>query len=139
MKKNWIGTVVLVGVSMATGMFLSQTWEQALLGQPPGGFSVEVPQVAPQVVVQQSAELPKWFVNFTPAPPQLGKPEIQVITVVDAETKRIATYHLNLTDGGLWLLSSRNIQPDLMLDQHNPRPPVPADLMREMQRLRMNR
>jgi len=133
MRKNWIGTVVLVGVSVAVGMFLSQTWEQ-VHGQPVG-FSMEAPQVAPQVVVQQPSELPKWFVDFTPSPQHWGKPEIRVVTVVDTETKRILVYHLNLTDGGLWFLSSRNIQPDLMVDQHNPRPPFPSDLILERQRL----
>ena len=130
MRKNWngIGTVVLVGVSMVAGAVLSHMWEP-VHGQP-AGFFVDNPPVAPQVVVQQPAEVPKWFVNFAPLSPQ-----IQAITVVDTETKRIAFYHLDVTDGGLRWLSTRNIQPDLMVDQHNPRLPLPSDVMLEMQRL----
>ena len=133
MKKNWIGPIVLVGVSMAAGSLLSQVWEQ-VHGQP-FGFPAEVPLVAPQVVVRQSAELPKWFVDFASLPPQSGRPEIRVITVVDTETKRIAMYHLNTMDGNLHWLSTRNIQPDLMIDQHNATSPLPSELMLEMQRL----
>lgn len=139
---SWIGTVVLVGVSMGAGAVLSQMWEpvhgqpvhgQSVHGQP-AGFYVENPPVAPQVVVQQPAELPKWFVDFAPISPQ-----IRAITVVDTEAKKIAVYHLDVTDGGLRWLSTRNIQPDLMVDQHNPRLPLPSDLMQEMQRLEVQR
>ena len=133
MRKSWIGTVVLVGVSMAAGSLLSQMWEP-VHGQS-AGFSVEAPPIAPQVVVSQPPELPKWFVDFVSLPPQPGRPEIRVITVVDTETKRIAVYHLNVADGGLKLLSSRNIMPDLLLDQFNPKPPFPSELMLEAQRL----
>lgn len=133
MSKNWIGMIVLVGMSTVVGSLFSQIWEPAH-GQPVG-FSLEAPVVAPQVVVQQPTEFPKCFVDFVSLPPQPGKPEVRVITVVDIEAKRIAVYHLNMADGGLWLLSSRNIQPDLMVDQYNPRPPFPSDIVPEMQRL----
>ena len=131
MKKNWIGTVVLVGVSMAAGLFLSQMWEP-VLGQP-GGFSVAAP---PQVVLQQQAELPKWCVDFTALPfPGGGPSPVLVITVVDTETKKIAVYHMELATGNLWLLSVRNIQPDLMLDEHNAKTPLPSELTQEILRL----
>ena len=124
---------------MAAGMFLSPTWEP-VHGNPGVGFSAESPQIAPQVVVQQPAELPNWFVDFVSLPPQPGRPEVRVITLVDTETKRILVYHLNVFDGGLWLLSSRNIQPDLVMDEYNPRPPFPSELILETQRLgKMNR
>ena len=126
---NWMGTVVLVGVSMVAGAVLSQMWGQPVHGQP-AGFFVDSPPVPPQVVVQQPAELPKWYVDFTPLSPQ-----IRAITVVDTEAKKIAFYHLDVTDGGLRWLSTRNIQPDLMVDQHNPRSPLPSDVMLEIQRL----
>ena len=143
MKKNWIGTVALVGVSMVAGAVLSQMWEP-VHGQPmhgqhtqgqhmhgqPFGFTAETPQVVPQVVVSQPAVMPKWFVNFVPVSPQ-----IQTITVVDTEAKRIAFYHLDITDGGLRWLSTRNIQPDLMFDQHNALSPLPDELMQEMRRI----
>jgi len=146
MKKKWIGTVVLVSVSVVIGFFLSQTWEQ-VLGQHnfghPGGFFVEgsqiAPQVvAPQVVVQQQGELPKWCVDFVSLPPLPGEnmSRLRVITVVDTETKKIAVYHLDITTGALRLLSVRDIQPDLMLDQFNATSPLPSEIIREMQRLR---
>jgi len=128
MKKNRIGTVVLVGVSMAAGVVLSQMWEP-VHGQP-FGFSVEAPPVVPQVVVSQPAELPKWFVDVVPLSPQ-----IRVITIVDTEAKRIAMYRQDMTNGDLTLLSVRNIQPDLMLDQYNARSPLPDELRQEIQRI----
>ena len=133
MRKNWIGTVVLVGVSMVAGLFLSQMWEQ-VLGQP-GGFSVEP---VPQVVVNQPVELPKCYVNCVTLPPLQGESlsRLQLITVVDTELKRIAAYHLDMLTGGLQLLSVRNIQPDLKFDQHNALPPLPSVLTQEIQRLK---
>ena len=131
MKKNWIGTVVLVGMSMVAGSLLPQMWEQ-VLGQPVG-FSVE----APQVVVNQPAELPKWCVDFVTLPPLQGEtlPRIRVITVVDTESKRIAVYHMDLISGSVKLLTVRNIQPDLTLDQYNPTGLLPTEIMRDKQRL----
>jgi len=120
MRKNWIGTVALVGVSMVAGLFLSQVWEQ-VQGQSVG-LSVEPPL---QVVVQQPAELPKWCVNFA-----MVQPGVQVITIVDTETKRILMYRSELQTGGVKLLSSRNIEGDLLFDQLNALPPLPADIMK---------
>jgi len=151
MQKNWMtqgyptgkssmGTAVLVVMSIAAGLLLSQSWEQ-VLGQPAGSVFknnlTEDPQVAPQVVVQKPAELPKWCVNFVTMPPLQGEslPRFQVITIVDTETKRIAVYHLDMSNGSLRLLSVRDIQPDLMLDQFNATSPLPSEIIREMQRL----
>ena len=130
--KKWMGTVVLVGVSVAAGLLLSQMWEQ-VLGQP-GTFSVSTP---PQVVVKQPAELPKCYVEFITVPPLPGEnmPRIRLITVVDTELKKIAAYHMDITTGKVWWLSTRNIQPDLMFDQHNATSPLPSELVREHQRL----
>ena len=132
MKKSWIGTIVLVSVSMTAGLLLSQIWEQ-VLGQP-GTFSVSTP---PQVVVKQPAELPKCYVEFVTVPPFPGEnlPRIRLVTVVDTELKKIALYHMDITTGKVWWLSTRNIQPDLMFDQHNATAPLPSELMREHQRL----
>ena len=133
MRKNWIGTVVLVGVSMVVGLFLSQMWEP-VLGQP-GGFSVEAPL---QVVVQQQAELSKCYVDCRPLPFPGGAPsQILVITVVDTEAKKIAVYHQDMTKGAVTWLSTRNIQPDLMIDQYNARSPLPDEVNQEI--LRLNR
>jgi hypothetical protein len=131
MKKNWIGTIVLVGVSLAAGLVFSQMWEQ-VLGQA-GSFSAD----APQVVVNQQAELPKCVVDFTTLPLQGGAPsQIRVVTVVDTEAKRIAVYHLDMSTGRLQLLSVRDIQPDLTLHQFNAMLPLPTDIAREVQQLR---
>ena len=132
MKKNWIGTVVLVGVSMVAGLFLSQMWEP-VLGQP-GGFSVEVP---PQVVVQQQPELLKCYVDYRLLLLPGGIPsQILVITVVDTEAKKIAVYHQDMSNGAVTWLSTRNIQPDLMVDQFNARSPLPNEVQQEILRLR---
>jgi len=129
MKKNWMGTLVLVGMSMAAGLLLSQTREQ-VLGQPAG-----LTAGAPQVVVQQHPELPKCYVDCVTLPlPGENIPRIRVITVVDTEAKKIAVYHMEMATGNLWLLSVRNIQPDLVLDQFNAKSPLPAELIRERQR-----
>jgi hypothetical protein len=127
---------------MVAGVVLSQMWEpvhgQPLHGQPlhgqPFGFSVEAPQIAPQVVVSQPAAMPEWFVDFVPISPQ-----IRAIAIVNAEAKKILVYHWNTTDGGLQLLSVRNIQPDLMLDQYNARSPLPDELRQEIQRIEQTR
>ena len=130
MRKHWIGTVVLVGMSMVAGLLLTQMWDQ-VLGQP-GVFSAP----APQVVVHQQAELPKCCVDFTPLLLPGGVPSpIRVITVVDTEAKKIAVYHLDLSSGGLKWLSTRDIQPDLKVNQHNALSPLPSEIAREIQRL----
>ena len=132
MKKNWIGTFVLVGVSVVVGLLLSQMWEQ-VLGQP-DVFSVSSPT---QVVVKQPVELPKCYVDCVALPPLPGEnfPRIRLITVVDTELKKIVAYHMDTTTGKLWLLTTRNIQPDLMIDQYNATSPLPSELLREYQRL----
>ena len=128
MRKNWISTVILVGVSMVAGLFLSQMWEP-VLGQP-GGFSAEAP---PQVVVQPQPELPKCYVDCRPLPLPGGAPsQILVITVVDTEAKKIVVYHQDMSKGAVTWLSTRNIQPDLMIDQFNARSPLPSEIQQEI-------
>ena len=135
MRKNWMGTVVVVGMSMVAGAFLSQTWEQ-VLGQPAGFFAE-----APQVVVSQPVELPKCFVDFVSLPPLQGEsmPRFRAIAVVDTEVKRIAAYRWDITTGEIRLLSVRDIQPDLMFGEFNATSPLPSELRREMQLLREQR
>lgn len=135
MKRNWIGTVIMVVVSLTAGAIFSQIWEQ-VQGQPsrgqPGGFFVE----EPQVLVHQPAVLPKWCVDVVWLPPQPGKPqEFRAITIVDTEAKKIAIYHENVTTGQLWWLSTRNIQPDLMVNQFNATSPLPSEMMKEIQQI----
>jgi len=130
MRKNVIGTVILVGVSVAAGSLLSQMREQ-VLGQP-GGFSTP----APQVVVNQPAELPKCFVDFVTLPPLPGRdmPLTRVITVVDTEAKKIAVYHMDMVTGQLGLRGVRDIQPDLMINELNATSPTPREITAELQR-----
>jgi len=123
MKRNWIGTVVVVGVSMVAGLFFSQIWVQ-VLGQQ-GGFPVEQQPPSPQVVVKQQAELPKWCVDFA-----MVQPGVRVITIVDTETKKIAVYHMDMATGGVVFKSIRDIQPDLMVDQFNALSPLPVEIMK---------
>ena len=132
MKKNWIGLVVLIGVSMAAGQVLSQMWEQ-VLGQT-GTFAVGPPA---QVVVNQPIELSKYYVNSVILPPLQGEnlPRIQLLTVVDMELKRIAAYHMDMLTGDLKLLTVRDIHEDLMVNQYNALPPLPSALKQERQRL----
>jgi len=116
--------------SITIGLLLPHMREH-VLGQPVG-FSTH----APQVMVQQQTEPPKCVVDFTMLPPQGGNPpQIRVITIVDTEAKRIAVYHLEIATGNLWLLSVRDIQPDLMLQQFNAKPPLPSEIAREIQTL----
>ena len=136
MKKNWIGTVILVGVSLAAGSFLSQMWEP-VLGQY-GGFVAEASQ-DPKVVVNQSAELPKLCVDFVTVmvPTQEGRlAETRVITVVDTESKKIAVYHLEMATGKLWWRCTRDIQPELMVNQFNAMLPLPSEVWQDVQRLK---
>ena len=130
MRKNWIGTIALVGVSVIAGSFFSQIWEQ-VQGQPVG-FAVE--QVQPQVVVQQPPELPKWCVNFA-----MLQPGLQVITIVDTETKRIAVYHLDMGSGGVSFKSIRGIQHDLMVEEYNALTPLPTEIMRRFRETDLGR
>jgi len=129
MRKNWIGTGILVGVSLIAGALFSQIWEQ-VLGQP-GSFSAEVPQV----VVNQPAELPKWCVDFVTSP---AYPGVRVITIVDTESKAIVVYHEDLVTGGLKWLSTRNIQQDLMVRGFNTLSPTPIELIREWEQSKGN-
>ena len=130
MKTNWIGTAILVNVSVAAGLLFSQMREQ-VFGQHAG-----FPNADPKVVVQQQAELPKCLVDFVTLPlPNGGPSQIRVITVVDTEAKKIAVYHLDLMTGDLQWLSTRAIQPDLAVHQFNARSPLPSEVAREVQRL----
>ena len=132
MKKNRIGVVVLVCVSAAAGQLLSQVWEQ-VFGQP-GNFSANVPA---QAVVNLPAAFQKGFVDFVTVPPLQGEnlPRTRLMTVVDMELKKIATYHIDLATGKLQCVSVRDIQEDLLLDQYNAMSPLPSELKAERQRL----
>jgi hypothetical protein len=126
-----IGIVALVCVlcwfGTQTMRFCGTVWGQ-YDGMPQG--------VAPQVVVRQQAELPKCVVDFAPLEdPANPARKMRVITVVDTEAKKIAVYHEELATGKVWWLSTRSIQPDLLIDQFNATQPLPSEVDREVKRL----
>ena len=53
--------------------------------------------------------------------------QFQQLTVVDAETKRLAVYHIDST-GAIELRSVRNISGDLQIDVFNGVEPYPKDI-----------
>jgi hypothetical protein len=130
MKASWIGSVVLAFICLTLGYLFSAAKDQAV-GQQSG-----YPGMPPQVVVRPHAELPKCIVDFAPYedPANPGR-KLRVITVVDPEAKRIAVYHEELATGKVWWLSTRDIQPDLEIDQFNATSPLPSELQREIRRL----
>jgi hypothetical protein len=150
-----IGTFVMLCAAVIAGAQLPQLQQvlqilpvfaaQPAFGQyPPAQPNVAAqPNVVwqqtevPQVVVRQQAELPKCAVDFVsfedPANPAR---KIRVITVVDTEAKKIAVYHEELANGKVWLMSVRDIKPDLLIDQFNAVPPFPSEVGREIRRLK---
>jgi hypothetical protein len=137
MSKHWFDLVLLVIGFLMLSFLISTVREQAL-GQPvnPGNFPAGLPkEIAPQVVVRPPAEPPKWLVDFAPyESPANPAQKIRVITVVDPESKRIVVYHEDLATGQVKLLSSRNIQNDLLLDQFNAVSPTPSEIERDFRR-----
>lgn len=128
MKKRWFQTVFLIlsvfGLSFALSLVRDQVFGQQ-----------GVPAPAAQVVVKPQWDPPRWPVQFTDYddPMQPGK-KITTMTVVVPEEKRILVYRLEM--GKVKLLSARNMQFDLQLDDFNAEYPTPEDLQRDLQRLK---
>ncbi|MDR2437786.1 MAG: hypothetical protein LBE12_00250 [Planctomycetaceae bacterium] len=113
------------------GIFVSFVWNQ-VLAQPINSLGG-----IPQVVVRPPAEPPKWLVDFSSyEDPMNPVKKIRVITVVDPESKRIVVYHEDLATGQVKLLSSRNIQNDLLLDQFNAVSPTPSEIEKDIRRFK---
>jgi hypothetical protein len=87
------------------------------------------------VYVRPQPEPPRWLGDFSwQDDPAMPGRKVQIATIVDPESKHILTYRL---DGGtIKLLSVRNIQPDLLLDQFNAVDPTPSEIRKELERLR---
>jgi hypothetical protein len=114
---------VLAFSLLLSSFFVSLVWNQ-VLAQP-----ANLLDTATQVVVRPPAEPPKWLVDFSSyEDPMNPAKKIRVITVVDPESKRIVVYHEDLATGQVKLLSSRNIQNDLLLDQFNAVSPTPSEI-----------
>ncbi len=138
MKKNWCLSIVLafilIGLSCLVSLLREQVFAQpqAVPQQTPAATP---PVQGPAVVIRQQPELPRCFVDVTlmddPVVP--GK-KVQIITIVDTESKHILVYQSDM--GKVKLLSTRNFQPDLMYDQFNAVEPTPSEIRREAQRLR---
>ncbi|MDR0608491.1 MAG: hypothetical protein LBG58_00085 [Planctomycetaceae bacterium] len=110
---------------------LSAQWDQ-VSAQP-----VNLPDSTPQVVVRPPAEPPKWLVDFSSyEEPMNPAKKIRVITIVDPESKHIVVYHEDLATGQVKLLSSRNIQNDLLLDQFNAASPTPSEIEKDFRQFR---
>lgn len=132
MKKTAVRSIVLAFSLLMLLFLILLIWNQ-VLAQPP----MNLPISAPQVVVRPPAEPPKWLVDFSSyEDPMNPAKKIRVITVVDPESKHIVVYHEDLATGQVKLLSARNIQNDLLLDQFNAVSPTPGEIEKDIRRLR---
>ncbi len=131
MKNCWY-SIVLALFLFGLSFLFSRVREQAF-GQP---LSVGAGQ---QVIVRPPAEPPKWLVDFsTIDDPGHPVKKIRVITIVDPESKRILVYHEDQVAGTVKWCSTRNIQPDIWVDDFNSVKPTPREVEEEIQRLRKN-
>ncbi|MCL2744565.1 MAG: hypothetical protein FWE67_12005 [Planctomycetaceae bacterium] len=80
----------------------------------------------PQVVIQQQAAPPKVVVMSTPI--DLGGRRINVVTTVDTEMKRITVHHVDVVQGTIKWMSTRNIQQDILVDEFNAVKPTPHEI-----------
>lgn len=53
---------------------------------------------------------------------------VQVMTVIDTQTRSLAVYHVNLSDGKISLKSTRQIDWDLQLSEFNSDHPLPGEI-----------
>ena len=131
MRNRWC-TIALVLGFFGLSFLFSLIREQV--------FGQQVPiESGRQVVVQPPPALPKGHVDFTsiidPANPSK---QIRVITVVDLEARRILVYHGDLAAGTVKWCSTRNIHPDIVIDDFNTIKPTPREIEDEIRRLNKN-
>ncbi len=127
MRNRWLQIAIMASLIFGMGFIISQVREQ-VHGQQPGS-------PATSVVVKPQWEPPRWPVEFTDYddPAQSGK-KITMMTVVVPEEKRILVYQLEM--GKVKLVSVRNMQFDLQLDEFNATSPTPQEIEREVERLK---
>ncbi|MDR2704944.1 MAG: hypothetical protein LBC02_04115 [Planctomycetaceae bacterium] len=131
MKRNATYSIVLAFSLLVFVFLILLVWNQ-VSAQP-----VNLPGSAPQIIVRPPAEPPKWLVDFSSyEDPMNPAKKIRVITVVDPESKHIVVYHEDLATGEVKLLSSRNIQNDLILDQFNAASPTPSEIEKNIRQFR---
>jgi hypothetical protein len=131
MQKTAGHSIVLAFSLLMLFFLILLVWNQ-VSAQP-----VNLPNSIPQVVVRPPAEPPKWLVDFSSyEDPMNPTKKIRVITVVDPESKHIVVYHEDLATGQIKLLSVRNIQNDLLLDQFNADSPTPSEIEKVIRQFR---
>lgn len=129
MKKRWC-TIALVLGFFGLSFLFSLIREQVFGQQTPGG-------TGRPVVIQPPVALPKGHVDFTSVvDPSNPSKQIRVITVVDLESKRIVVYHGDLAAGTVKWCSTRDIHPDIMIDDFNTIKPTPREVEDQIRRLR---
>jgi hypothetical protein len=75
----------------------------------------------PTLNVPVEAQPPKWLVGFE----RLDNQDVQVVTIVDPESKRIGVYKVDLNDRKIYLQSIRSVDMDLRLHVYNATAPFP--------------
>lgn len=134
MKKCWC-TIVLACFLFGLSCLISLVRDQ-VFAQPPIGPSASVPQV----VLNTPGEPPRWLVDFCSIDDP-GNPsrKIRVITIVDPESKRILVYHEDLALGTVKWISTRDIQPDILIGEFNAVKPTPREVADEYRRLNLKK
>ena len=59
---------------------------------------------------------------------------VQQLVVIDPRTRAMAVYHVDTTDGKIWLRSVRNIQFDLQMIEFNGTDPLPGEIRATLDR-----
>ena len=75
----------------------------------------------PTLNVPVEAQPPKWLVGFE----RLANQDVQVVTIVDPESKKIGVYKIGLNDASIHLRSIRPVDMDLQLHAFNATDPLP--------------
>jgi len=126
-------SVFFAVVIIVLGCVVSAVRDQVYAQNPAGGL-MQTPAV---VNVKQPQESSRWIVDFTLIPdPTNPAQRLQVITIVDPESKRICVYHADLPTGTVKLCSVRRIHGDLEFTEFNPTTPTPRDIEENLKNFR---
>ena len=133
MKRDWWCSIVLAFVLFGLSCLVSLVRDQVFAQQQT--VSAMGPLQGTQVVVRQQPEPLRCFVDIAMVDdPDNPARKTQILTIVDPESKHILVYKADM--GRVKLLSVRDFQPDLLLDQYNAVDPTPSEIRKEIQRLR---
>ena len=132
--KRFGESIFLALVILSLGFLASAVRDQVHAQNPMSG----VVQPPAMVNVKLPQESSRWIVDFTPItdPANPTVRRLQVITVVDPESKRICVYHQDLAEGTVKLSSVRNMRPDLQFEQFNATTPTPREVDEAQKRFR---